>query len=123
MGAAQVLQEVEGRYAEAIAAYRKVLAAPGVSRATAARAQLMIGVCYERLGSSEARAAYQIVVSKYADQKERSLEAQKRLAALDGPARSFGVTLKQVPLTVKADMIRPAVAGWPVHPRPNRARR
>ncbi|MCX6544768.1 MAG: hypothetical protein NTV05_10200 [Acidobacteria bacterium] len=109
MGAAQHLQDVEGNYVEAIKGYQKVLATPGVSRAMAARAQLMVGICHERLGRTEARAAYEVVLSRYSDQKDVAAEALKRLRALlEGfPRPIAGPTLKQVPLTVKADMAGP----------------
>ena len=82
MGAAQYLEEVQGKPDAAIAAYKKVLAAPGVSRALAARAQFRIGACYEKLGQADARRAYDAVVRDFADQPELVRQAQARLAAL-----------------------------------------
>lgn len=108
MGAAQHLQDVEANYLEAIAGYRKVLALPGVSRALAARAQLLIGVCYERLGKTEAKTAYQAVISGFSDQKDIVGEARQRLQAFTpAGARAVITTLKQIPIAVQADMAGP----------------
>ena len=89
MGAAQVLQEVEGRYAEAIAAYRKVLAAPGVSRATAARAQLMIGPA---TSDSAERGASRVPSRRLQvrGSEGRGGRGSERLAALESPAAQAG---------------------------------
>ncbi len=49
LGGALHQEEVEGDLKGAIAAYRKVLAAPGVSRKIAAEALVHLGQCYEKL--------------------------------------------------------------------------
>ena len=59
LGTAQYQEQVEGKLEQAIATYKKVLAAPDASTSQKARAQLHIGLCYERLGLEEARRAYQ----------------------------------------------------------------
>ena len=98
MGAALHQEEVEGKIEEAISTYRKVLAVPGVSRTLAARAQLRIGICHERLGKAGAREAYEAVLRDYADQSEFSREARRRLAALNAskPNVPRGPIIRQI---------------------------
>src|SRR6266567_4672317 len=80
LGAALHQEEVQGDLKGAIAAYQKVVAAPGVSRKTAAEALVHMGQCYEKLGDSESRKVYEQVVRDYADQKEAVALARARLA-------------------------------------------
>ena len=82
LGAALHQEEVAGQLEAAIATYRKVLAAADATRAQKAKAQLRIGACYERLGNSEARKAYEAVVRDYADQADASSQARARLVGL-----------------------------------------
>src|SRR5258708_29359484 len=70
LGAALHQEEVQGDLKGAIAAYQKVVAAPGVSRKIAAEALVRMGQCYEKLGDAESRKAYERVLREYADQKE-----------------------------------------------------
>jgi len=86
LGEALHEEEVEGRLQNAIALYQRVLKAPGVTKAQAARAQFRIGACYERLGLGEARKAYEAVVANYSDQTEIVAQARGRLATLGGPS-------------------------------------
>jgi hypothetical protein len=86
LGQALQQEEVEGNLRAAIASYQKVIAAPGVTRAQAARAQLRIGACCERLGADDARKAYETVLAKYGDQEAAVREARARLAAMGGAA-------------------------------------
>lgn len=81
-GAAMHQEQVTGDLKAAIAGYQKVLAAKGVSRTLAARAQYQIGVCYARLGNQEARKAFEAVVRGFADQKDLVAQARARLAAM-----------------------------------------
>ena len=82
LGTGQYQEQVEGKLDAAIATYKKVLAAADATKAQKARAQLHIGLCYERLGMSEARKAYEAVVRDYGDQLEAVKTASIRLAAL-----------------------------------------
>src|SRR5205814_2531504 len=79
LGAALHQEEVQGDLKGAIAAYQKVVAAPGVSRKTAAEALVRVGQCYEKLGNVESRKAYERVVREYADQKDAVTLARARL--------------------------------------------
>ena len=64
------METVEGDLKGAIELYKKIAAQPGAGRATVATALLRMGQCYEKLGDSEARKAYERVVRDYADQAE-----------------------------------------------------
>ena len=85
LGAALHQEEVEGNLEAAIATYEKILTEHSTKRALAARAQLHIGICYEKLGKPEAREAYERLLRNYADQAEQVYAARTRLAALDQP--------------------------------------
>jgi len=86
LGSALHQERVTGNLQAAIDGFKKVLAAKGVSRATATQAQYHIGLCYERLGNQEARKAFELVVRNYADQQTIAGQARARLA----PAAAVG---------------------------------
>lgn len=86
-------ETVEGDLKNAIEMYKKV--AQGGNRAVAAKALVRMGQCYEKLGDSEARKAYERVVREFGDQKEQVLVAQGRLSAARVAAPA-GLTVRQV---------------------------
>ncbi len=75
-------EEVEGDLQGAIALYQKIIADYRDDRSTAAKAQLRIGLCYEKLGFEEAPKAFQKVIDNYPDQTEAVTRARIKLAAL-----------------------------------------
>ena len=77
-------ETVDGNLKGAIEQYQKIAAQPGAGRATVATALLRMGQCYEKLGDTEARKAYERLVRDYADQAGVAAEARTRLAALAG---------------------------------------
>lgn len=79
--AAYEKETVDGDLKSAIALYEKL--ARGANRPVAAKALIRIGHCQEKLGSAEARKAYERVVKDFADQPS-AVEARARLAALAG---------------------------------------
>jgi Tol biopolymer transport system component len=81
-------ETVEGDLKGAIELYQKL--ADSSDHAVAAKALVRMGQCYEKLGSAEARKAYERVVREFSDQKEMVDSAQARLAALAGGARVPG---------------------------------
>ena len=95
LGAAKHLEEAEGNYPAAIAAYKKIIAQAGKNRPLAAKALVRMGQCYDKLGDAEARKTYERVVREFADQKDSVAEARKHLAAKDGPAEN-GLVARQV---------------------------
>src|SRR3954453_14727644 len=88
LGTGLHLEEVEENCKEAIKVYEKLTQSKGVDRSIAARAQLHIGICRERLGMGEARAAYQLVVEGYNDQLDVAATARARIGALSANDRS-----------------------------------
>jgi len=85
---------VDGDLKGAIETYQRVLASQGVPRATAARALLRLGQCYEKLGNAEARKAYERLVREFSDQSAEANLARGRLAALGG--RDTAMRVRQV---------------------------
>jgi hypothetical protein len=81
-------EEVEANCKEAIKIYQKVTEQKNAPRNVMARAQLHIGICREKLALREARAAYQEVLEKYADQREIAVEATRRLTGLGAESKS-----------------------------------
>ena len=95
------LEETKGDLEKAIEVYKQVVKKFPDERATAAKSQLHIGLCYEKLGKREAQKAYEDVLTKYADQLEFVSKARERLAALrnEAAARSQDsrLTIRRVP--------------------------
>ncbi|MGH7454379.1 MAG: tetratricopeptide repeat protein, partial [bacterium] len=60
--------------------YQKIVQDFPDNRRVAAKAQLQIGICYEKLGQQKAVAAYQKVLENYPDQREIVALARERLA-------------------------------------------
>jgi Tol biopolymer transport system component len=75
-------EEVDGDLQGAIALYREIVAKYSDRSAVAAKAQLRIGMCYEKLGNAEAIKAYEAVLSRFPKEAEAVAEARSRLAAL-----------------------------------------
>jgi Tol biopolymer transport system component len=79
---ALVKERAEGNLREAIALYQQVVREHGANRSLAARAQLRLGVLYDRLGRrAEAQRAYQAVVAQYSDQVEIARQAQAKVVS------------------------------------------
>jgi Tol biopolymer transport system component len=77
---ARMLDESNQNLTEAIKLYGQVVKQAQEQRALAARAQLRVGLLYERLGrKAEAQRAFQLVVSQYADQADVVRQAQAKL--------------------------------------------
>lgn len=83
---AAVHQElVVGDLDRAIQLYAEI-ATGGTDREVTAKALLYLGRAYEKLGSAEARHAYERVVQEFGDQRETAAEARSRLAAMGAQA-------------------------------------
>lgn len=80
--AAMEKEEVDGNLQAAIDLYKQIVAKHGDSRAIAAKAQLHIGLCYEKLGLEEALKAFQKVVENYPDQTEAVNLAKEKLSVI-----------------------------------------
>ena len=75
-------EEVDGDLQGAIDLYKNIIAKYGDHRAIAAKAQLHIGLCFEKLGKAEAIKAYELVLKNYAGETDQVAVARARLAAL-----------------------------------------
>jgi Tol biopolymer transport system component len=94
-------EDVEGKLEEAIAVYRDIVKRFPSERAVAAKALLHIGICYEKLGKTEARNAYNRLLQDYSDQTQPAKEARSRLAQLEAaasapPAKTAGLTFRKL---------------------------
>jgi Tol biopolymer transport system component len=94
LGAALHLEEVEGNLDAAIATYKRFIAQYGDNESLAATAQLHIGICYEKLGQTQARAAYQTVIDKYPQELETVKIAKERISRLVGILKTAEVKPK-----------------------------
>ena len=82
--AALTQEKGEGNLEEAIRLYQQVIEAHEKGEGDeklAARAQLRIGVCQEKLGLAQARQTYEAVRDKYPDQPQVGAEAAQRLGS------------------------------------------
>jgi Tol biopolymer transport system component len=75
-------ERAEGKLQEAIALYQRVVEVASSDHALAARALLQLGRCYEQLGNTEARSAYERLIARYPDQADLVAQAKTRLEAL-----------------------------------------
>ncbi|MQY56854.1 tetratricopeptide repeat protein, partial [bacterium] len=71
----------EGNLEEAISLYKKVVDEAS-DESLAAKAQLRIGICYEKLGRKEAQKAFQKVIDNYPSQTETVKVAKEKLSIL-----------------------------------------
>jgi Tol biopolymer transport system component len=92
-------EEVQGNLERAIDVYRQILEDFPNNRALGAKAQLHVGLCYEKLGRRQAQQAYQRVIDDYPEHRDEVLVARQRLARLlpvaDG-GDERGMTFRQI---------------------------
>src|SRR3989304_3019783 len=69
----------EGDLPAAVALYEKIVGDATAERELRAKAQLHIGMCWEKMGSQQAISAYQVIIEHYADQNEIVIIARERL--------------------------------------------
>ncbi|UCE40412.1 MAG: PD40 domain-containing protein [Candidatus Aminicenantes bacterium] len=79
---AMYLEETKGDLEKAIAVYDRIVKEFPDGRVIAAKAQLQIGMCFEKLGIEEAQKAYQNVIDKYPEQTEAVNIAKEKLSLL-----------------------------------------
>ncbi len=80
--AALFKKDVDGDLEGAIELFKKILDQFPDSRKVAAKAQLQIGLCYEKLGLKEAQKAFQKVIDSYPEQADVVKKAREKLAIL-----------------------------------------
>lgn len=97
---AMVIEEAQGDLQRAIELYEQVLKQFPGNREIAAKAQLHVGLCYEKLGLREATSAYQKVVQNYGEQREAVARARERLSQLTQPEKKpdepEGIRIRQI---------------------------
>lgn len=93
---AKYTMETKGDLEGAIKIFNDIIKKYPKEREFAAKSQLYIGLCCEKLGNAKARTAYERVVSEYADQSEIVAQARVRLAALGGPGAAGGLVTRRV---------------------------
>jgi len=76
------LEEAKGDLQKAIELYEKILKQFPEIRGVAAKAQLHIGLCYEKLGLKEAQKAFQKVIDNFPEQAEAVKVAREKLLVL-----------------------------------------
>jgi hypothetical protein len=79
---AKFTMETKGDLNGAIALFNDIIKKYPKEREYAAKSQLYIGLCYEKLGVKEAQKAYQKVVSSYPEQTEAVKLANEKLSLL-----------------------------------------
>jgi len=75
-------EDVQGDLQKAIELYEQVMKQFPENREIAAKAQLHIGLCYEKLGLQEAPKAFQKVLDDFPEQEEAVEKAKEKLAIL-----------------------------------------
>ncbi len=85
---ALVKERADGDLPAAIELLKRIVQDHADNRALAAKALIELGQCYEKLGKTEARKAYERALRDYADQSEAADAARRRLAALSGNGAS-----------------------------------
>jgi Tol biopolymer transport system component len=78
------VEEGQGDLQKAIGLYQDIVKRFPESREVAAKAQLHVGLCYEKLGLKEAERAFQKVINDFPEQKEAVRLAREKLSLLPG---------------------------------------
>ncbi len=93
---AKFTMETKGDLKGAITLFGDIIKKFPKEREYAAKSQLYIGLCYEKLGNAQAQAAYESVIKNYSDQSEIVSLAQKKLSGMSGTGQSIGLTTRRI---------------------------
>jgi len=88
-------EEVKGDLPEAIGLYQQVLDENPDNRQLGAQALLHMGLCYEKLGSEQARQAYRDVINRYGEQAAEVAQARERVSRLDAHLAELNIKAEQ----------------------------
>jgi Tol biopolymer transport system component len=80
-------ENAEGSLNEAVALFSRIANDKTADPAIRARAQLHVGICYEKLGDAQARGAYERLIANFPAQTSEVTAARARLAALKAGSR------------------------------------
>src|SRR5512137_834919 len=75
-------ENAEGSLKEASALFSRIADNKTADPAIRARAQLHVGICYEKLGDAQARSAYERLIADFPQQTSEVAAARARLARL-----------------------------------------
>ena len=93
---ALVKERAVGDVEEALRLYQRIVKEFGGNHALAAKAELRMGLLYDRLGrKADAQRAYQAVVNQYADQTNEARQARAKIVTAVAP-RNTNATAKRV---------------------------
>jgi Tol biopolymer transport system component len=82
-----IKENAEGTLNEAIAIFGRIAGDTTADAAIRAKAQLHVGICYEKLGDAQARGAYERLIASFPGQTNEVAAARARLAALKATSR------------------------------------
>jgi len=88
-------EEVKGDLPEALSLYQQILDENPDNRQLGAQALLHKGLCYEKLGSEQARQAYRGVISRYGEQAAEVAQARERVSRLDAHLAELNIKAEQ----------------------------
>jgi Tol biopolymer transport system component len=84
-------ENAEGDLSGAIAIFNRIVEDQAADAPIRAKAQLQIGMCYEKLGRREAQVAYQKVIDSYPQQLQEVAQARERIARLVAASKEEAV--------------------------------
>jgi len=92
---ARFTMESKGDLNGAITLFNEIIKKYPKEREYAAKSQLNIGLCYEKLGANQAQKAYQTVVDTWPDQTEMVALAKTKLTQLSGAVSESNLKAEQ----------------------------
>ncbi len=106
---AKFAMETKGDLQGAIKLFQEIVTKYPKEKEYASKAQLYIGLCYEKLGNSEAIKAYELVLKNFADRPEEVAVARECLASLKQrlPAGGSVVNLPKGAVKMSVDAVSP----------------
>jgi Tol biopolymer transport system component len=96
-------ERIEGDLERAIGLYERIVL-QAKDETLAARAQLRIGMCYEKMGLKEAQDAYQKVIQAFPKQQQEVEVARERLEALAKAAEVTSMIPRFTPIRIPGDL-------------------
>jgi Tol biopolymer transport system component len=104
-------EEVQGNLERAIDLFGRILIRFPDARALGARAQLHIGLCYEKLGQQEAQQAYRRVIADFPEHAAEVALARNRLAEIERAAAELNLEPRferiEIPAMPKTGVLSP----------------
>lgn len=99
--------EAVGNFEGAVQLFNRIAKEYPADKPLAAKALVMLGLCYERLGSQKAEEAYLQVIDKFSDQTAQVAQARERLAQLRQKNSPVGQTIKLEKGIVETNCLSP----------------